>query len=210
MTRLLIALCLIVAATLHAQVPAGGQTSITGRVVADTTDEPVFRAHVIAYGTTTRVMSITSTDANGQFSFPSLPEDRYRLGVSRAPYVSAIADASSSASVFRLTRGGTISGQVVTALGRPRRGVQIVVHTPAGVEAGRTTTDPRGLYRVHGLAAGDHRVSADGVALAMPITLASGEDRPHIHFTLPPSAQEPPAQTRPGTGRITGRAISTG
>lgn len=209
MTRLLTALCLIVAATLHAQVPARGQTSITGRVVADATDEAVPRAHVIAYGTTTRVISITSTDADGQFRFPPLPEDRYRIGVSKAPYVSAIAEASASPAAFRLVSGAAIAGQVVTALGRPKRDVVIVVRTSTGAEAGRATTDSRGLYRVYGLAAGDYIVAPDGAGLAAPLTLAVGEDRPQLHFTLPPTEAEPPVQTKPGTGRITGRVVST-
>jgi len=209
-SRAFTALALVVAfvaVTLHAQVPAT-QITITGRVVAEATDAPVYRVDVIAFGTTTRTMSITSTDADGQFQFPALPEDRYRLGVSRPPYVSAIADASASPTLFRLTQGAVISGQVVTALNQPQRGVSVVAQTSAGVEAGRSLTDPQGLFRIHGLAAGDYLVAADGGA-PTAITLTVGEDRPSVHFTLPPKQQEPPLQTRSGVGRIAGRVLST-
>lgn len=209
--RVVVALALVaVAATPHAQTsPATSTGVISGRVVADATDQPVRRAHVIAVGTNTRVISITSTDADGQFEFPVLPEDRFRIGVSRPPYVSVVFDAPTTPATVRLVQGAVISGQILSARIRPQGGVVVTVHTSAGVEAGRATTDARGLYRVHGLAAGTYNVSATGIADPVRVAVEAADDRSQAHFTLPPVVEDAATEKSAGIGTITGRAISS-
>ena len=124
----------------------------------------------------TGALKVTSTDRQGVFSFASLPDDRYTIGVSKLPYLGAIAGARRPARpgspvvvaggaavtgvTIRMALGASISGTLLDERGRPasggavvaqqrkvQNGERILVSVPGGV----VQADDRGQYRIHGL-----------------------------------------------------------
>ncbi|HEX7781161.1 MAG TPA: carboxypeptidase-like regulatory domain-containing protein, partial [Vicinamibacterales bacterium] len=168
--------------------PPAGTGVIAGTVFTDETpSEPARKSRV----TLNEVSSIipgrtTTTDDAGRFVFRKLPAGRYNLQASKPGYLSvnhgatrpgrtgipiAIADGQARNDVlFRIPRGGVITGTVRDQSGQPAPGVAVTVlrygysfltgsrmlSVPAMSSLG--TTDDRGVYRVWGLAPGEYVV----------------------------------------------------
>jgi len=167
-------------------VPAApiGKGSVAGTAIADAAGGPIAYASVVLIGARTGVLKVTSTDRQGAFSFAALPDDRYTIGVSKLPYLGAIAGARRPARpgspvvvaggaavtgvTIRMTLGASISGTLLDERGRPasggtvvaqqrkmQNGERILVSVPGGI----VQADDRGQYRIHGLPPGEYVVS---------------------------------------------------
>lgn len=162
-----------------------GKGSVAGTVIAEASGNPVAYASVVLIGAGTGVLKVTSTDRQGVFAFTALPDDRYTIGVSKLPYLGAIAGArrparpgsavvvASGAAVtgvaIRMTLGAAISGTLLDARGQPATGGTVVAQQRklqngervlVSVPGGTVQTDDRGRYRIHGLPPADYVVSA--------------------------------------------------
>ena len=168
--------------------PSG--TAVLGGKVESEDGRPVRFAYVLLIGTTTGIAKVSSTDAEGKFSFVNLPADRYTLGVSKAPYLSMIAGAKRPGRpgtpivvangqkitnvAVRLPLGGAITGLVTDERGQVGSGVMVFVmqwrmqgseRTLAQV-AGPFVTDDEGRYRAYGLVPGEYIVT--GMRTGLP------------------------------------------
>lgn len=132
--------------------------TISGRVVADETGEPIRNARI---GVTPAANgpSVGLTDADGRFTF-SVPSGRVTISASKSGYAKAEATATAGADAIeiRLHRGAAISGRVVDEFGDPVLASHVMAQA-AGSAANAapvasTDTDDRGEYRLAGLPAG--------------------------------------------------------
>lgn len=171
-------------------VPAAptGKGSVAGTTIADASGGPIAYASVVLIGARTGVLRVTSTDRQGAFSFAALPDDRYTIGVSKLPYLGAIAGArrparpgspvvvaggaAVSGVTIRMTLGASISGALLDERGRPTSGGTVVAQQRkmqngerilASVPGGVVQSDDRGQYRIHGLPPGEYVVSVMSV-----------------------------------------------
>ena len=171
-------------------VPAApaGKGSVAGTVIAEPSGGPIAYAAVVLIGARTGVLKVTSTDRQGAFAFAALPDDRFTIGVSKLPYLGAIAGARRPARpgspvvvaggaavtgiTIRMTMGASISGTLLDERGRPtsggtvvaqqrkmQNGERILVSVPGGI----VQADDRGQYRIHGLPPGEYVVSVMSV-----------------------------------------------
>jgi hypothetical protein len=165
-----------------------GTGGITGAVIVDdNSSRPVRYAYIVAVGTTTGTLRVTSSDAGGRFAIANLPADSYLVGASKAPFLGALAGAkrperpgtpitvasgtTTGNVVIRLTPGAAIAGTITDTRGLPAAGSPVTVQrwrlqngerALVPVSGGTTTTDERGLYRIYGLPPGDYAVVAMG------------------------------------------------
>lgn len=165
-----------------------GKGSVAGVVVADASGGPIAYASVVLIGARTGALKVTSTDRQGTFSFTALPDDRYTIGVSKLPYLGAIAGARRPARpgspvvlaggaavtgvTIRMTLGASISGTLLDERGRPASGGTVVAQQRkvqngermfVNVPGGTVQADDRGRYRIHGLPPGEYVVSVIGI-----------------------------------------------
>jgi hypothetical protein len=174
-------------ARVAAPAPPAGTAALSGIVVSSTDNaRQVRQAAVVIIGTTTGVLKVTSTDANGRFAFTGLPADRYLVGASKPPYLGAVAGAKRPARpgtpvalangqtinnvTIQLPPGSAISGTVTDERGQPaanvvinlmqgrmQNGERVLTMAPGGYG---TATDERGRYRIYGLSPGEYVVVA--------------------------------------------------
>jgi protocatechuate 3,4-dioxygenase beta subunit len=149
----------------HSQAPRDGSASaspgitVTGRVVADSTGDPIRNARVTltpAPRTTPGVL----TDRDGRFSVTA-PAGRYNVTASKSGYArsASIPAPAGEAIEIRLRRGAAISGRVLDEFGDPASGVRVAAQTKERAvldrsEAATGVTDDRGEYRLAGLTSG--------------------------------------------------------
>jgi len=183
-------------ARVAAPAPPAGTAALSGIVVSSTDNaRQVRQAAVVIIGTTTGVLKVTSTDANGRFAFTGLPADRYLVGASKPPYLGAVAGAKRPARpgtpvalangqtinnvTIQLPPGSAISGTVTDERGQPaanvvinlmqgrmQNGERVLTMAPGGYG---TATDERGRYRIYGLAPGEYVVVASPRQAALGI-----------------------------------------
>jgi hypothetical protein len=172
----------------------GGQTrmgtaALSGMVVTtDETPQPIRRAMVTAINPEGGVNRTTFTDEAGRFSIAALPEGRYTLRATKAPFIRAAFGArrvdgpgtpitlqnahQMTDIVLRMTRGAVLTGRITDENGEPAFGVSVralqmrmqfgertfVTVASAGSIGDRT--DDRGIYRFFGLPPGEYVVTA--------------------------------------------------
>jgi hypothetical protein len=171
------------------RVASGGTASIGGVVVSDeASPRPLRRARVMLGGAALPIGRTAITHDDGTFAFEGLPAGRYTLSAAKDGYVgmgygaarperrgSPIIgrDGESLRLTVRLPRGSVITGIVTTPDGQPAAGLTVSAlenryDTQTGerrltaVSRTPTQTDDRGVYRIHGLAAGEYAVAAHG------------------------------------------------
>src|SRR6266540_3513820 len=115
--------------------PGAAQTTITGRVVADDTGNPIANARV-TLASTALGTPVVLTDADGRFAFPA-PPTRSNVVANKTGYGHGeVTPADGSRSIeLRLKRGAAISGTVVDHVGGPAANVRVVVEAAGGTSA---------------------------------------------------------------------------
>lgn len=184
MTRPFAAFFVVVAASLHAQVPAGGGV-IIGRVVDIDSGEPIAGARVginaAAAGRTMTVGSSSDTvlaDSQGRFYFSELRPGTYAVAsamTNSAPFV--IPSPARHITVNRnqtianvevvAMRTAWIAGRITDETGQPVAGMSVWAYRRTGVGsqsaftvASTATTDDRGDYTIDPLPPGEYLVCA--------------------------------------------------
>lgn len=159
MTRCLLTLAVLFTTALHAQAPQP-QTTITGRVVAEATGQPVRRAYVIAHGPDTKTTRVTMSDGEGTFTFEGLPADRYRVGASKRPLLSAAANVTGTDVLISLPTGAVVTGTVIDPRGLPVSGLEMNISGAGLMSPQSATTNYLGEYRFFSLPPGDYTIGA--------------------------------------------------
>src|SRR5437867_7310189 len=129
--------------------------TISGRVVADETGDPLPNARVSITSATlgTRVVL---ADGDGHFAL-TVPPDRYTVVAAKTGYVTGEATATGGQAIeIRLRRAAAISGRVIDEFGDPMPAVSVTAETVSDstskpVTVASTQTDDRGEYRLAGL-----------------------------------------------------------
>jgi hypothetical protein len=162
-------------------VPVGTGT-LTGTVVVGGTGTPARRARVTLSGADVGPARNVVTDAQGRFTFVSLPAGRYTLAASKPGHLTAsygqarpgrpgtpiqLDEGQKFDARLQLTRGGVLTGTVLDEDGEAIPGTQVRALRfvfQNGVRtlqsAGNGATDDRGIYRIYGLQPGDYVVGA--------------------------------------------------
>lgn len=169
--------------------PRVGTAVIAGTVMTDEqTPQPVRRAAISVVSTDGSVMRSTYTDDAGRFTVGTLPDGRYNLTASKAPFLRTNYGAKRydlpgtpitltnggrmTDIALRLQRGGVVSGRITDENGEPAFGVAIRLlqvrnqfgdrtFVPVSTSGSSTDmTDDRGVFRLFGLPPGEYVVSA--------------------------------------------------
>jgi hypothetical protein len=156
-----LSLAVAVATSAQSQPPRRAPTTsadavvITGRVVTDSTSDPVRNARITLFPESQET-PVVLTDAAGAFRLTA-PLGRFSVVVTKPGY--ARADASPAVAgrpvEVRLKKGAAIAGRVVDERGDPVVGVQVAAlkQPGAGIQpttVATTSTDDRGEYRLAG------------------------------------------------------------
>ncbi len=189
---------------LFAQAPSS--IDVTGRVVAGDSGQPLRLALVVIHGPDTKTTRAMMSDTEGRFTFQALPQDRYRVGASKAPYVPAAVDVVGGEPVITLPRGAVITGVVFTPDGRPAS-VDVRASGPSLPEPRTVSANLRGEYRLHSLPAGTYQVAParGGDAVSVDVTEAGMHGAPALTYVTSQAARSPDVGT--GTATIIGRVI---
>jgi hypothetical protein len=168
-TRLLEGIALAAGETRELDILLAAGERLQGRVVDDS-NEPVRGAEITAIPS--RVDSagdaMTTSDADGRFSFEELAQGSYCLHATKSPLVDAelCGQRPGAAVTLRLTRPGAVAGRVVHGLGfRPVVKFAVSVRPSGRAEESMVPTRVRdvvsqsGEFRVEGLAPGLYHVS---------------------------------------------------
>lgn len=162
--------------------PATG--SLSGRITALETGKPIRRAQVTISAPELSPNRAVSTDADGRWSFVTLPAGRYTISVAKPGYLSltygqrrpyetgtpvTVSEGQALAKLdIALPRAAAISGNVVDEFGEPMARVRVAAQRFGYVRGQRrltatgdaATTDDLGAFRIYGLPPGDYYVSA--------------------------------------------------
>src|SRR5688572_20351880 len=149
------------AAALAANAAPTGTGMIAGAVTAED-GRPIRFAHVLLLGATTGIVKITSSDADGKFTFNNLPADRFTVGASKQPYLAMLAGAKRPGRpgthivvangqkigdvAIRMQMGGAITGVVTDERGQPGAGVVVAVLQWRMQNGERTLTQVAGPF----------------------------------------------------------------
>jgi protocatechuate 3,4-dioxygenase beta subunit len=139
--------------------------TVTGRVVADDSGEPVPNARVTT-NPTTNSDAVVLAGSDGRFVLTAATAPA-RLEVSKTGFATETVPAGMLASIgdIHLRRAASVAGRIVDAFGQPVVDAYVAIEPspPNGPgpakELKSTETDDRGEYRIGGLAAGDFLVS---------------------------------------------------
>lgn len=139
---------------LGAIVAEGGtlaQSTISGRVVADDSGEPIPNAGVGLVAPSVPEAAVL-TDADGRFTFDVGPGD-YTVTARKTRYAAHAAAAIRVGQPLdiRLQRGAVISGRVIDDAGEPVIAARVTAETISGSIVATTDTDDRGEYRLGSL-----------------------------------------------------------
>jgi len=190
------------------ELAAQSASTITGRVIADDTGNPVANARVSIATASGFAAPVTLTDADGRFSVPRPAEApragaALRVAVTKTGYTRTEAAAGERAVEIRLKRGAVISGRVVDEFGEPVENVRIVAQTDPKARlalADGVSTDDRGEYRLTGLQAGSFIVSVTRVYGTLdPRTARQREPDTIFYPGSTASAEAKPLQLVPGS-----------
>jgi pimeloyl-ACP methyl ester carboxylesterase/protocatechuate 3,4-dioxygenase beta subunit len=151
---------------------------ISGRLLRNDGEKPLFNADVIVYREEQGVLRETArvnTDVAGYYQTYGLPPGIYQLSFApgrfataeardyqRAAYPQPITISSTSdisVSDVQLVRGSAIEGRVIDAIGRSLVRVDVNLLDSAGRVIESTITDQDGAYRLTGLSTGAYRLS---------------------------------------------------
>ena len=183
--------------------------SITGRVVSED-GAPLVNAHVsvneVAARGPNRVSHSTTTDDDGYFRLPGLPQGDYHISASADGYLPTGVRQSGSSVTVTLKKGGVITGRVTDAEGRAVVAVPLTLEyardkngrpRDAGYAQHEGWTDDRGVYRFYGLQPGSYLVCAGCRGGQARGVTAFDSDAPTYY---PSSARENATEVKVGAG----------
>lgn len=195
MSRAISALVLVVAMCAAVDAQQLTRTTVSGRVMAADTNQPMRLALVVIHGSGTRTTRAAMSDLDGRFTFEGLPTDAYRVGAAKAPYIADAVSVGDGEPVVTLQRGGVITGRVVDPSGQPRRLTQLRVSGPALPAPKIVSTDRNGDYRIHSLVSGAYVVEVtNGEPTQAEVQAQTGQT-----VVAPTMTSAPPA---PGPGPV--------
>jgi Carboxypeptidase regulatory-like domain len=166
---------------------APGTATIAGTVISDELQpRPLRRTRVMLTGLAPSAGRTLITNDDGSFVFDQVPAGRHTLGALKEGYVAmnhgatrpgrpgmpiVVRDGESHRVTLRLPRGSVITGTITAADGQPIPGVRVVAMQDRYIASSGErrlspvsmtipATDDRGMYRIHGLPAGDYLVTA--------------------------------------------------
>ena len=160
--------------------PATGQ--ISGRVLDDTTYQPLANARVFLYPDPFPEGSrpaVTMTNQDGDFAFTALQPGSYRLGTYRLGFFPTLGVGMPSVTLanperhvnidLTMSKGGTLAGRVFDQSGRPLKDVWVGALRVVGLaeleqaipSVAVTRTNNIGEYRVESLQPGQHVILAN-------------------------------------------------
>jgi hypothetical protein len=178
----------VVALSLSQAPPPPATGRVAGRVLAEGANTPIAGARIMLMpsGQPTGPMGMPAmavTDANGRFAIERVAAGSYLVNLQKAgfapifdstgplPTIAVAAGQSLDDVVFRLQKGGAITGRVVDANGEPVPEISIMAmrrspssaaadfFVPAPMQGGQITNDI-GEFRIAGLAPGEYVVAA--------------------------------------------------
>jgi uncharacterized GH25 family protein len=178
-----------IALTIRAQPPRDHPSAsepttrtLSGRVIADETGDPIANARVSLL-TTGQGVPVVLTNHDGRFTLAA-PPTRLIVAASKSGYgrrEAAVAITESSVEI-RLSRGAAISGRVVDEFGDPIWQARVLIEkaaapSNANVNASEasTETDDRGEYRLGSLPSGTFRVATVTIGPMTQQAIASGQ-----------------------------------
>ncbi len=170
---------------------------------------PLARAFVSIASSSGETLATTRSDANGQYRFVNLPQDRFTLSAAKPGYLTrqaagragshAILDCSSwcrqSGLNFELARGAVLAGVVLDELSEPVSRATVSLRQTGASESGgkpsMATTDNKGRFRIAGLSAGSCTITVRRRApggrddlLTKTLNVAEGEETTDLVLTL--------------------------
>lgn len=168
MLRAFVIMTALSTSALLAQAPRQRQvppstTTITGRVVSDTTGDPIARARIALTSPSTGEVRLSDRDGRFTVVVPAVP---FTITAGKTSFASREVRISRAQGLveIRLQRGAVISGRVLDGNGDPLRARVVIERKPAsGAAASRVAmadTDDRGAYRIGGVPSGAFVVSA--------------------------------------------------
>jgi hypothetical protein len=175
--------------------PAAPSVTISGRVVAGDTGDPLRNARVAVTGGTAAAPVVLS-DAEGRFTV-STSAGPHTIVASKSGYAQSrlTVNAPAAAVELGLPRGAAISGRVVDQFGDPVMSVRVAAESPSSAASrnslASTTTDDRGEYRLAGLAAGSVVVTVTTTMAGITTTTFNG----NIAMTMTPRTTLYPGTT---------------
>ena len=197
-----------------------GTGALGGTVTADD-GRPVRFAYILLLGATTGIVKVSSTDADGRFTFNNLPVDRYTVGASKPPYLGTVAGARRPGRpgtpiavangqkvtdvAIRMWTGGAITGVLTDERGQPGTGAAVAVMQwrMQGSErtltqvAGPFITDDEGRYRAFGLVPGEYVITGMRLGLPQPTrSLSVAEVNAALSGNTSTPSPPPPATLR--------------
>jgi len=186
--------------------------TVSGRVVADETGDPIANARV-SVSATGPGAPVVLTDREGRFTLTA-PPSRVTVVANKSGYGrhEAILGAADRSIEIRLQRGAAISGRVVDEFGDPIWQARVVIEktsAPADSNASEasTETDDRGEYRLGSLPSGTFRVAAVTVGMGTRQMIGSSQvligGRPEKTYypAVKASADAEPLRLQPGDER---------
>ena len=199
--------------------------SISGRVIADDTGDPIVNARVTLV-TPGPAAAVVLTDHEGRFTLTAR-STRVTVVANKSGYSrhEVTATATDRSIEIRLSRGAAISGRIVDEFGDPIMGARVFVEKPSTSSDGfsgeaATTTDDKGEYRLGSIQAGTFHLAVvtmgevvrrdmgGGMTATMPST-----NKTYYPGRSAPADAEPlrlqPGDDRPGTDFVVpgGRSI---
>ncbi len=178
---------------------AGAQAiAITGRVVADSTGDPIRNARVTLLPGP-QPPAVALTDGEGRFSVTA-PAGRYSVVASKTGYArgEATSVVAGQAIQVRLKKGAAISGKVLDESGDPIVGVRVAALAGLARDArtiGSADTDDRGEYRVGSLPEG-------GLIVSVTTSGAKGPNKTTYHPAAATPGEAHEVRLEPGENRL--------
>ncbi|MGM7702002.1 carboxypeptidase regulatory-like domain-containing protein [Pseudalkalibacillus sp. Hm43] len=173
-------------------------TKVPGSINGTVTESgggAINNATVLLSDTAGNVVDDTTTDASGNYSFPSVKPGQYSITVTATNFQSASegvtveANSASTVNFVLEPNPGTVQGKVTNSDGDPIVGALVEVLNLAGTVISRTITNATGDYLLNELAPGDYklRVSKDlFITEILGFTLSAGETEV-LNVTLRPN-----------------------
>jgi hypothetical protein len=215
-----------------------GTAKLAGVIVSgDEAAAPIRSATVTLTNVTGSTPSrSTETNERGEFVFADLPAGRYEIGATKPAYLRASygavrplrpgtpvalsAGQELTALMFKMWRGGVITGLLLDEKTRPLPGITVFVRrlqTVNGIRnitaatVGSAITDSRGFYRIFGLAPGDYAVLSTITgpgrpSQPMPARQTTAEDVQRALRNDPRTGRGTPPPSPPSTAPVLGYA----